>query len=109
MAALNGALYEWVHHVPLAIKAGVDEKLIEALGYTEDQTGDNTQLILSTGKNDGWLSEKQYAVFMYTDDMTRNVKVSDMMFAEMKKHFTDREVVELTATVCLEKSWFEGL
>jgi alkylhydroperoxidase family enzyme len=38
-------------------------------------------------------------VLMFTDEMTRNVQVSDETFATLKSHFNEKEVVELTATV----------
>lgn len=31
--------------------------------------------------------------------MTLNVTVSDEIFAELKKHYNEREVVEITATI----------
>ena len=47
----------------------------------------------------GALNEKQRAVLAYTDAMTIGVKVSDGIFAELRKRFDEREVVEITATV----------
>jgi len=31
--------------------------------------------------------------------MTKNIEVPDNVFEELKKHFCDREIVEITATV----------
>jgi alkylhydroperoxidase family enzyme len=45
------------------------------------------------------LTERQWAVICYTDEMTRNVQVRDGTFARLRELFTDREVVEITATV----------
>jgi alkylhydroperoxidase family enzyme len=45
------------------------------------------------------LTERQWAVVCYTDEMTRNVQVRDGTFARLRELFTDREVVEITATV----------
>jgi alkylhydroperoxidase family enzyme len=92
VAVLNGALYEWEHHAPLAQQGGVSEDGIKLLGIEEriGSLGD---------RNPGGLTEKQWAVVRYTDAMTRDVKVSDVVFEELKKHFSDREVVEITATV----------
>ena len=45
------------------------------------------------------LSAKQWAVVKYTDAMTKDVRVKDDIFAELKRHFSDQEVVEITATV----------
>jgi alkylhydroperoxidase family enzyme len=38
-------------------------------------------------------------VLAYTDAMTLDVRVPDAVFAELKKHFSEQEVVEITATV----------
>ena len=93
VAVLNGAEYEWEHHAPLARKGGVGEEGMKVLGM-EEAVGE-----ASTGEG---LGEKQWAVVRYTDAMTREVRVSDEVFAELRKHFDDREVVEITATVGLE-------
>jgi len=90
VAVLNGALYEWEHQAPLARKGGVSEEGMKVLG----QEG-----VAAEGEG---LSEKQWAVVKYTDAMTRGVKVSDEVFAELRKHFSDREVVEITTTVGLQ-------
>lgn len=48
---------------------------------------------------DGILSEGLAAVLKYTDAMTLNVRVPEDVFANLKKHFSEREVVEITATI----------
>jgi len=45
------------------------------------------------------LTEEQWAVVCYTDEMTRNVQVRDETFARLRELFGEREVVEITATV----------
>jgi len=91
VAVLNEAWYEWLHHAPLAQAGGVGEdglKILGELKFGEEWSGDQ-----------GGLSDIQWAVVRYTDAMTRNVKVEDGVFAELKKHFEEREIVEITATV----------
>lgn len=49
---------------------------------------------------EGWgLDERQVAVLRYTDAMTVGCRVPDEVFAELKRLFSEREVVEITATV----------
>ena len=43
--------------------------------------------------------EADRAVLAYTDAMTKDVQVSDAVFAEVRKRFDDRQLTELTATV----------
>jgi alkylhydroperoxidase family enzyme len=59
--------------------------------------------VLGDGRVEG-LSEKQCAVVRYTDAMTNEVKVSNEVFSELRKHFDDKEVVEITATVHIAES-----
>ena len=47
----------------------------------------------------GLLTEKQWAVVRYTDAMTRDVSVGEEVFGELKRLFSEQEVVEITATV----------
>jgi alkylhydroperoxidase family enzyme len=44
-------------------------------------------------------SERERAVLAYTDTMTRDIIVPDAVFAEVKRHFNDREIVELTVLI----------
>ena len=84
VALLNGAQYEYRAHLPFALAAGVTQTQIDALP--------------------GWqlskdFEERDRAVLAYTDCMTREIRVPDSLFAEVRKHFDDRELVELTATI----------
>ena len=47
----------------------------------------------------GALNDRQWATLRYADAMTRDVSVPQTLFDEVKKHFNEQEVVELTATV----------
>jgi alkylhydroperoxidase family enzyme len=79
VAVLTNAHFEWLQHAPLAEQAGLD---IAAL------------------KLDGeGLTAKQTAVLRYTDEMTKGIEVSDDIWLEIRNFFSDREVVELTATI----------
>lgn len=90
VAVLNGATYEWSHHAPLAKAGGVSDAGIKILAQNK---------MYSVGDTDEALPERAWAVVRYTDAMTREVSVSEEVFAGLKSHFTDREVVEITATV----------
>ena len=84
VAVINGAEYERAGHVPHAQKEGVTDAQIDALA--------------------GWRSanlfdEVERAVLAYTDAMTREVHVSDAVFAAVNQHFDQREMTELTATI----------
>ena len=83
VAVINEAWYEWKAHAPIAADAGVSEHTLDSL---------------KKGGKDG-LSKKQLAVVEYTDAMTKEVKVPDAVFEKLRSLFSEREVVEITATV----------
>lgn len=89
VAVCNRAWFEWAHHAPLAAAAGVS---VAALDVVKAET-------LPEARQVKLFNEKQWAVLRYTEEMTRNVQVSDEVFALVREHFDDRETVEITATV----------
>jgi alkylhydroperoxidase family enzyme len=91
IAAINQAWYEWMHHAPLVVAAGVSEAAIESLRREGSLVRDN--------RPDHW-TEKQWAVLLIADEMTTKVKVSDETFALGKKLFTEKDIIEVVATVC---------
>jgi alkylhydroperoxidase family enzyme len=103
VAALNGADFEWEHHIPiLKAEGGLTEEAAEEIksrkawrGW-EDTIGGGGK---GEGEVGGNLNERQRAVLAYTDAMTVGVKVPDEVFAPLKGLFRDNEVVEITATV----------
>jgi 4-carboxymuconolactone decarboxylase len=44
-------------------------------------------------------SDRERAALAYTDTMTRDIVVPDEVFAEVKRHFDDRQIVELTVLI----------
>ncbi|KAI1370771.1 AhpD-like protein [Hypoxylon crocopeplum] len=101
VAVCNRAWYEWGHHAPLAVAAGVSEA---GMGVVRRE-----RLVGDGGDGDGekarreaegvGLSEKDWAVLRYADEMTRNVEVPEEVFAALRRVCGEREVVEVTATV----------
>ena len=47
----------------------------------------------------GVLDERLSAVMAYTDAMTLDVQVPEEVFARLKEQFSEKEVVEITATI----------
>ncbi|OZM78091.1 carboxymuconolactone decarboxylase family protein [Pseudonocardia sp. MH-G8] len=84
VAALNGADYEWRAHEPLGRAAGLTDADLTALRGDCDP---------------GTLAPRLSAALAYTDAMTAHVTVPDEVFAYLREHFDDREVVELTVTI----------
>ncbi|KAJ5084650.1 Carboxymuconolactone decarboxylase [Penicillium alfredii] len=91
VAVINGALFEWEQHAPLLREDGLSDEALAVVGDAHvDFAG---KLAGST------LTRDQRAVLQYTDAMTKTVTVPDQVFQELKDCFTEKEVVEITATV----------
>jgi AhpD family alkylhydroperoxidase len=84
VAALNGADYEWDAHEPVGRREGLTEADVDALRVDADGAG---------------LTGAYRAARDYTDAMTRQVRVPAAVFAALREHYDDRQVVELTATI----------
>jgi alkylhydroperoxidase family enzyme len=84
IAQLNGAAYEAEQHRAFALKENVSDAQLDAL-----EDWENSKLF----------SPVQRAVLDYADTMTIDVKVPDHVFAEVRRHFDDEGMIELTATV----------
>lgn len=84
VAILNRADYEYRAHVPFALKSGITQGQLDALPEWRQSS------LFEPGDR---------AVLDYTDTMTRNIQVPDNVFAPLKTFLSDREIVELTATV----------
>jgi alkylhydroperoxidase family enzyme len=85
VARLTGAQYEFHHHAPELKKAGATEAQIAAL---TDPDGAATSPLYD---------ELQQAVIRFAIASTRNVKVPDDLFAELKRRLPPNELVELVA------------
>ena len=84
VALLNKADYEYRAHVPFALQEGATQAQIDALPAWQISRE---------------FDDHERAVLAYTDSVTRDIRASDAVFAELKRRFDDRELVELTATV----------
>jgi alkylhydroperoxidase family enzyme len=85
IAILNRIEYVIQQHVPaLALADGVTLAECDAL---------------RDWRASGYFSEKERAVLAYTDAMTRDVSVPDAVFTDVRRHFNERELVELTVLI----------
>jgi 4-carboxymuconolactone decarboxylase len=82
---LNGSAYIVGQHVPkLALAEGLSLEECEAL---------------KDWRSSPVFSAPDRAVLAYTDAMTRDIKVPDAVFAPLRAHFSDRQIVELTVMI----------
>jgi alkylhydroperoxidase family enzyme len=78
------AEYEFTHHIPLALQAGVNKEQIDQLS--------------------NWASAKVFnkeekAVLRYAEELTKNVRVIDDTFEELRNLLSERCIVELTTAI----------
>jgi alkylhydroperoxidase family enzyme len=85
VAILNDVEYVQQAHGPAyALKEGLTPAQVTALANW--QTSD-------------LFSASQRALLAYTDAMTRNIDVAEEIFAELRRHFSERQAVELSMLI----------
>lgn len=85
VAVLNNVEYVQRAHGPsYAIKEGLTPEQVAAIADWQPSKLFNDQ---------------QRALLAYTDAMTRNINVNDETFAEIRRHFSERQTVELTMLI----------
>ena len=84
VAVLNQADYEFAQHAPFALQEGYLPAQLAALQRSHYR--DHFDAL-------------DLQVIDYTDAMTREIRVPAEIFNALTLHFTDREMVELTATI----------
>jgi alkylhydroperoxidase family enzyme len=83
IAVINQAPYEFSQHIPFALKAGLSQAQIGALEQGAERIG----------------HERLDAALEYTTQSTKNVRISDACFADIRRNFNHTEIIELTATI----------
>lgn len=85
VARLSPAEYEWIQHVPIGQAAGVSDAQIAAL---------------RTGAIDApCFDEVERLVLQFTTEVVREVGARATTVAEMQRHFSSREIVELILAI----------
>ena len=84
VARLEGGVYEWVQHIPIAERAGCTREQIAAL---EELRFD-----------DGVFDARRKAMLVLVREVMRKVKASEAAVNAAKAHFSDQEIVEIIFT-----------
>ena len=85
VATLSAARYEWVQHVPIARAAGASELEIEALERAD--------------LNAECFGPVERIALHFTTEVVRDVRAQDRTFAELARHLSPQEIVELILTI----------
>lgn len=90
VALLTGAHYEYHHHAPDFLAAGGTQAELDALqAFVKAPRGSALE----------GLQGDEALVVRYAAQMTRDVKVDDALFAQLKERFGTTELVEITAAI----------
>jgi alkylhydroperoxidase family enzyme len=82
---LNGSNYVVKQHVPLhTAPEGLTQQECDAL---------------ADWRGSSYFSARERAALAYADAMTRDIDVTDAVFAELRNHFNERQLVELTVLI----------
>jgi 4-carboxymuconolactone decarboxylase len=85
VSQLNGADYQFqIHTTQYAPECGITPQQIAAL-----DSGDNSSLFAPAHR----------ALLAYTNAMTVDIEVCDAVFARLKQHYNDQQIVELTVLI----------
>ena len=84
IARITGSEYEWTQHYLIALEVGVSHEQTEALSGWSDST---------------CFSDEERAMLQYTDEVAQNVVVKDQTFEALRKHLSERSIVELTLSI----------
>jgi alkylhydroperoxidase family enzyme len=85
VATLSAARYEWVQHVPIARAAGASELEIEALERHD--------------LNAECFGPVERIALLFTTEVVHDVRAQDRTFAELARHLSPQEIVELILTI----------
>ncbi len=85
-----GSAYEWWHHVPLALRAGLRPEQIAAVAGTQPAAG---------------LSERQRVLAAVADELLAQRALSDETWQAARQTLTEREMIE----TCLLIGHYQGL
>lgn len=85
IAILNGVDYILrAHGAAYAVKEGLTQAQVDAL---------------ADWRSSPLFNDQQRAVLAYVDAMTRDIDVPDAIFAKLREHYSERQVVELTMLI----------
>lgn len=84
LTVARGNDYAWRHHHPHAVKAGVSAAELESLRTTGEVPS---------------ASEAERAAMHYAREFAQGGNVSDETFAALRRHYSDRQITDLTLLV----------
>lgn len=84
--------YEWTHHLPLSLKAGVTKKQQSALEASAKQ---KDYFIDGNYDLEAGFGEKDIILLTFVETIIQQPEISDELWKRVKGTFSDREIVEI--------------
>ncbi|MBW2091012.1 MAG: carboxymuconolactone decarboxylase family protein [Deltaproteobacteria bacterium] len=84
VAEMHKASYEWVQHVPIALRCGVSREQIESM---------------RNWRNSPHFTDEDKVILAFTEEVIRNSRPSEKTFAEATKFLNQASLVELTLSI----------
>jgi alkylhydroperoxidase family enzyme len=85
VAQREGGAYEWRQHVPIAFGVGVTQRQIDCVEHGQ--------------YSDAAFNAAERALLAFGREVIENVRASDSVFAGMRAHFSEQEIVESIMTI----------
>jgi len=81
---INQAPYELAAHRVIGLDCGISQQQIDDLGDWQGST---------------YFDDLEQAILQYTDEVSRDIRVSDDAFNKLRQHFSEKQMVEITVTI----------
>ena len=81
---INQAGYELTAHRRIGLECGL----------SQDQVDD-----IANWQNSDKFDDLEKAILQYTDEVSQSIRVSDETFNQLREHFSERQMVEITVTI----------
>jgi alkylhydroperoxidase family enzyme len=94
--------YEWTHHLPLSLKAGVTKKQQFALEVSAKQK--NYFIDVNYNPEAGF-SEKDRILLTFVETIIQQPEVSDELWKRVKSEFSNRQIVEIISLQVSGQQW----
>ncbi|MEV6157356.1 carboxymuconolactone decarboxylase family protein [Nonomuraea sp. NPDC052129] len=85
VARIEGGTYEWRQHVPIALGVGVPQAQIDAIEQAN---------LADNAFDDEAFDNAERALLAFGKQVIEAVRVEDSVFTEVRRHFSEREIVE---------------
>ncbi|PLB48268.1 hypothetical protein P170DRAFT_497562 [Aspergillus steynii IBT 23096] len=96
------SVYEWTHHLPVSLKAGVTKKQQSALEASARQ---KDYFVDAKCDGEAGFSAKDLTLLAFMETIIQGPEVSEELWRRVRSEFSDREIVEIISLQCDFDEW----